>query len=123
MVNFFYWLQVVDGLKTLSLVVFIIATIGLIIIGSYWGIGGFDEDEDEPTEKIFKCSLIAMGISGLILMFVPSKTTLLYMAGGKIAEDFIENNEKVKELPNKTVELIYSELERLTEREKEKDKE
>ena len=121
MVNFFYWLHVINVLNAISTVVFILAIISFIGFGLYWTSVGFDEDESDPGNKALKGSIIAMVISGLILMFVPSKTTLLYMAGGKIAEDFIENNEKVKELPNKTVELIYSELERLTEKEKDKE--
>lgn len=109
--KFFYLLQVVDGLRIILIAILIVSAI-VAFIGI---LNLFDclYDEDN-SKKIILWASVVVAVTSILLVFIPSKKTILYMTGGRIAEEFVENNEKVKEIPEKTVELIYNELERLT---------
>lgn len=82
--------------------------LGGIIVTSFVGsiiaiVGKFASDWDIKYAKRF---LVAFAISSIAAIFVPSKKDLLliYGLGGTI--DYIQSNDKAKELPDKCVELL-----------------
>ena len=87
---------------------FLYNLLGGIIATSLMGIvisiaGKYAEDWDIKYAKRF---LVALAISSIALIFVPSKQDLLliYGLGGTI--DYIQSNDKAKEIPDKCVELL-----------------
>ena len=110
--KFFYLLQVVDGLRIILIVILIVSAV-IAFVGVINKLTECVNDE-KANKKILLWALSIVAATSILLVFIPSKKTILCMTGGRIAEEFVENNEKVKEIPGKTVELIYNELERLT---------
>lgn len=78
----FYWVNVADTLKTVSIVLFIISAVSLIISGvmvlANKDFG--EEDNDYKTAKrFFKLCCVVLVAVGLIVVFIPDKKTLVEM--------------------------------------------
>lgn len=102
-----YWLQRLGSINTLMWVVFAIS-IGLtIIFGAVWCVNTADGDDDNIVcSKIFKSASIAMIISCLGGIFVPTTNEMyaIYGIGGTI--DYLKENETAKQLPDKVINAL-----------------
>lgn len=77
-----------------------------------------DGDFYENGKKWMKWLLIVTFASGIFAVLIPSRKDLMaiYGVGGVI--DYVESNEKAKELPDKVVEVLYDYLDKVKEEEK-----
>lgn len=77
----FYWLGVVNVFNKIAGVVFIISGIGSVVAGIARIVfsGEFDDEEASIAMRFLKVALPLAIISALILVFVPSKNTLIEM--------------------------------------------
>lgn len=112
----FYLAQIFEGLHTL----FCLLLIFTAVIGGIALIFGAcaTADGDSTGRKILKIAykfLIATFVSALGVIFIPSKQTYLFMVGGKVVEDFIENNPQSKQIPGNTLDLINEYIKTETE--------
>lgn len=64
-----------------------------------------DKKDAKITKKMINTSLAPLIVSILLLVFVPSKKTYLYMVGGNALEE-IAKNERVQETASKTIDLL-----------------
>ena len=108
MEKFFYFASVFGGLKNVLIFALIICCIVAITYGIMYA-----EDRDKDDKKSSKKYFIIALILSVIVIFVPGKKTYILMTGGKLVDELIEGNEKVKELPSKTIDLLDAELEKL----------
>ena len=94
--SWFYWLGVVESMRYFMIAAFIISialiVVSLIIIPvNIYMIREFPDMSDDERKtvqfftKVLKIAIAALVISGLILMFVPSKETLIEMMIAKQA--------------------------------------
>lgn len=84
--SWFYWIDVVDTLTIINGIIFaitlIVMAIGAFDMFTSWG----KESEDYKTgKKAVKCMLPILIVSGLIMIFAPSKETLIEMQIAKFA--------------------------------------
>ena len=90
--SIFYWMSVLNGLKTISIVLLIISSALTVIFSimittcDYW-----EDDENERARKILKCTIIVMIVLIILIVFIPGKETMIEMLIAKTAT--VENTE------------------------------
>lgn len=80
---------------------------------------GFEVETNNVIKKWIKRLLVVFGISLFLAIFIPSKKDMYLMFGLGSTIDYIQDSDKVKELPDKTVTLINQTLDKLIEEGKE----
>ena len=78
----------------------------------------FEVKTNNIIKKWIKRLLIISCISLILAIFIPSKNDLYRIYGLGSMIDYIQDSDKVKELPDKTVTLINQTLNKLIEEEK-----
>lgn len=83
----FYWMHVLSVLSTVSTVFFIFGIMSSVICIIGWKVYQYWE-EDEPTKiwhKVLIVSIIISIITGLLMIFVPDKSTAIEMLVARTA--------------------------------------
>lgn len=97
-----YLITILDSIFGISMLLALIGLFGTVITCV---ISVIDEDDakDERVIKLRKWSIILLSIFGTIATFVPNskQATMIFAVGTTI--DYVQNNEKIKELPDKAV--------------------
>lgn len=117
MERIFYFAQVLDVLNIiiiLCLIAFGVLSIGLTIARFAEGWEA-DCESDKPLIAATKRCYLLVAIYALLAIFVPTKETFLFMVGGRIVEQTIDNHPQVKEIPGNTLELLNEYIKTATE--------
>ena len=97
------------------LVLIIICSAGVLLISSidiaHDGVG-------ENNRMFFKRSAVALAISVLGVIVIPTKEDMLLIYGVGTTLDYLQDNEKVQQLPDKCVDALDAWVESLSEEEK-----
>ena len=97
------------------LVLIIICSAGVLLISSidiaHDGVG-------EKKRMFFKRSAVALAISVLGVIVIPTKEDMLLIYGVGTTLDYLQDNEKVQQLPDKCVDALDAWVESLSEEEK-----
>jgi hypothetical protein len=118
MEKMFYLAELIGSLDKFSIGFAIIFSMAMAIgwIGRVISNCGSDYTEDD--KKIFKQLSKYATIFGIIFILsaiiLPSKKTYLLMMGGKVVDLTIENNPQLKEVPEKTINLLNTWIEEET---------
>lgn len=108
-----YWITRLTAIHDAFMFVFIASIIVAVIVGIFL-LATSDEDFSCPTvKKIFISGVILAVLGGLGLTFTPktSEALLIYGVGATI--DYVDNNETVKQLPDKAIEALDKYLDSL----------
>lgn len=117
--NEIYWLTVIGNLHNIIITIFVILIFLMIASIASFFIYILTEDETEEENKSFLNFFKKIGLSilctGIVLCFIPSKEDMLviYGIGGTI--DYIQSNDKAKELPDKVVDALTTYLEHVND--------
>ena len=117
--NEIYWITRLDGIVTLAGMLCVVSTIAFILLA----VLAFVDREDEMVmsgkrrRQWCRGSVIVLAISALMCLFVPGSKQAMLIWGIGQTVDYIQENEAVKELPDKCVEALEVWLESLTEEE------
>lgn len=117
--NEIYWITRLDGMVALAGIACVVSTIAVIL----FAILSFVDAEDEiimsgkRRRQWSRGSVIVLAISALMCVFVPGSKQAMLIWGIGQTVDYIQENEAVKELPDKCVEALEVWLESLTEEE------
>ena len=84
--SWFYWLGVVNTLVIADGIILAIS-IGAVVFGAWIMFTSWGENDDDYkiSKKVVKCMLPILIVSGLIIIFAPSKETLIEMQIAKFA--------------------------------------
>lgn len=108
----FYWLQVVDGIQGVFFVVAILSAIALIVCGIIACALYVDDCFEDESKKIVKClrpTVFILVVSMLLVIFIPSKKTLIEMEIAKHAT--YSNVTSIKEQITDAADYILNKLE------------
>lgn len=125
-----YWIMVLDNVCTVACVVMVAA--GLFSAGAWfvsmicWSETDGTEDESDSdwrsyrkaknaASKCFTACIIATAIA----MFTPSKEQMYMIVGVGTAIDYVQQNEKAKQLPDKCIDALSRWVDSLSEDKKE----
>ena len=97
-----YLISILDNLFCVSMVLSIVALFGTILT-CVASIINEDSARDSLVIKLRKLSIIFLSIFAPIALFVPNskQATMIFAVGTTI--EYVQNNEKIKELPDKAV--------------------
>lgn len=97
-----YLITILDNLQCISMVLSLMSLFGTIVT-TFSCIIDEDNARDLLIMKLRKLSIILLSIFAPIALFVPnSKQAAMIFAVGTTIE-YVQNNEKIKELPDKAV--------------------
>lgn len=89
----FYWINVLNSLVSVSVLLLVIGSAGIIILGIIWFVNRDYMDDEETTaiKKVFRLA-VPMFVVGLIgIVFIPDKQTMMEILIAKTAT--VENAE------------------------------
>jgi hypothetical protein len=92
-----------------------VSVVILIIIKFTYGDDYFEEDTSISVKKWIYRAMWAALVCGLLIVFVPSKKdmALIYGVGGTI--EYLKENDRAKELPDKVIDALSMWMDSLTE--------
>lgn len=109
--NEIYWITRLDGIYTCFGIMMIVS---LLILLSMLFIGYF-EDKLEKYLKYMRWLCVSFVIGMLGIVFTPKTNDMLMIYGLGTIKEYVDSNDKVKELPDKTIEVITNYLDKLNE--------
>ena len=116
--NEIYWITRLDCLVNLLTGVIVASCVVLML---FMVLVSVDKDGDimsvSKRRKYITIRSIVLAISSVTAVFVPSEKEMMLIYGLGQTVDYIQDNEAVKELPDKCVEALDLWLESLTEEE------
>lgn len=119
-----YWIQRLDGLcafcEALVILSIITAIVAAIAIFVFW-LNAYDESDEiiiSSGKRVFIISCITAVLFGSAVVFVPTseEALIIYGVGGTV--DYVQDNEKLQQLPDKVVEALTMWVDTLTEEDK-----
>ena len=116
-----YWIQRLDGLSALFETMLVLSIIALIVLGValliMW-MNAYDETDCgiiEDTKRRLPLVIISLAVGTLGTIFVPTTNEVLAIFGIGGTVDYIQDNEKLQQLPDKCVEALDLWVESLKE--------
>ena len=109
-----YWLTRVDFIVAMATILLIASILVFIFIIVNWLMDGEIPDKVKYIKK-YGCIIGATSL--IIIAFMPTKEDLLLIYGLGPTVDYIQDNEKVKELPDKCVEALNKWVDSLDDKE------
>lgn len=104
-----YWITRLSLIHDAFLFVFIIATIVAVITGMIILLIGNDKDDHscfKCVKKYFITAVMTVVLNGIGLVFVPNTSEALLIYGVGTTIDYVDNNETIKQLPDKAVQAL-----------------
>lgn len=104
-----YWITRLSSIHNAFLFISIVAIIVAVITGAIVLSLCADEDEYAFLKHVKKCfitAVIAVVLSGIGLVFVPKTNEALLIYGVGTTIDYVDNNETIKQLPDKAVQAL-----------------
>lgn len=102
MVETLYWITRLDGLHNLFIASSVVTGIIMCITLIVW----LEDEYGETVKKIMKCGIPMLLFSILGLIFVPTTKEALMIYGVGNTIEYLQGNEKAKELPDKCIEAL-----------------
>jgi Na+-driven multidrug efflux pump len=123
MERMFYLAELIGNLDKACTAIAIIFSIGMTVgwIGRVISscCSDYTEDDKKAFKQVSKYSTIFGIIFILAALILPSKDTYLLMMGGRVVDLTIEDNPQIKEIPEKTIDLLNAWIEEETKNIKE----
>ena len=111
-----YWITRTNAVLIIAAVLLAVALFMLLLLFGYLNTI-YDRDEINATIKFIKkyvwIDFTVIIVCSLLLVFVPSRKDMLIIFGVGGAIEYVKNNEKARQLPDKVVDAIDAYLESL----------
>lgn len=104
-----YWITRLSSIHDAFLFVFIIAATVAFLTGVVVLLIGGNKDAHDCfkyVKKYFITAVVAVILSGIGLVFVPKTNEALLIYGVGTTIDYVDNNETIKQLPDKAVQAL-----------------
>lgn len=111
-----YWITRLSSIHDAFIFVFIVAMIVAVFTRIFVLPIGDDKDDHawfRPVKKCFITAAVAVVLSGIGLVFVPKTNEALLIYGVGTTIDYVDNNETIKQLPDKAVQALDKYLDSL----------
>lgn len=108
-ISHMYWITRLSSIHDAFLLIFIIAGLVAVLIGIIVLLPGDDGDNNACFKRLKKCfitAVVAVILSGIGLVFVPKTNEALLIYGVGTTIDYVDNNETIKQLPDKAVQAL-----------------
>jgi len=123
-----YWITRLDSINTTFLVVMVFAIIGSLafVVARICGLAAEYESDQECAKKVakgFRPFVIILPIVVAGVIFIPSTNDalIIYGVGGTL--EWVQDNDKIKQIPDKAVEALSLYLDNINDEQREKGEE
>jgi hypothetical protein len=123
-----YLVEVLDKISCALTFVFILSVVGAVIAFGAWSFNADMTDYGDKyavkaasAKKILKSIVIAMCVTAILDIIIPSKKTIYLMIGGYAAESIYESPE-AKAFGNKVLNIVNNKLDEIEQSTKTKEK-
>lgn len=118
MEKIFYLAQVFSALHALSIVLIVVSIFVALFLGLWYicDVSDFDSEESSFIKKVGRYIVTSLIIGALMLTFCPTKKTYLFMVGGRVVDELVENNPTIREIPGNTIDLLNEYIKLETEK-------
>lgn len=113
-----YWITRLDALIILMSVIATVAGVLSIISGLAWYITD-DKKEIKVAKKVFGITTVLTAVFIIALVFTPNSKQMMLIYGVGSTIDYVQENDKTKQLPDKAVEALNKYLDEYNKDEKE----
>ena len=111
-----YWITRLDAISSLFGMVAIFSFIGLFILMLLALMGDLlFKEEIKKYVKGIKISAISLVIGFLGCTFIPTTNDMMLMYGLDTIKEYVDNNEKAKELPDKAIDALNKYLDEIND--------
>lgn len=116
-ISHMYWITRLSSIHNAFIFIFIIAATVAVLAGIIvLSFSNDDEDDNACFKRIKKCfitAVVAVVLCGIGLVFVPKTNEALLIYGVGTTIDYVDNNETIKQLPDKAVQALDKYLDSL----------
>jgi hypothetical protein len=120
-----YWITRIGVFHNICEVIMSVSIILIVILLIIKLINSSFDDVEEKTIKIiskaFISSIVILIISGILYCFTPTSKEMLLIYGLGSTVDYIQNNDKAKQLPDKAVDALNRYLDTVAKEENKKE--
>ena len=107
-----YLISLLDGIRIAAVIAMILSVLMLLVY-----FASMDVDDESILGKHIKKAIVVLVASLLVIVIVPSKSTAYEIIGIGTTMEYLKDNEKVKELPDKCIDALGKWLENTSEEE------
>lgn len=111
-----YWITRLSSIHDAFIFIFVTTAIVAAFTGVIVLMTGDDKDDCAWFKNVKKCfitSVVAVVLSGIGLVFVPKTNEALLIYGVGTTINYVDNNETIKQLPDKAVQALDKYLDSL----------
>lgn len=123
--NEIYWITRIGVLHNICEIIMSVSIILIVILLIIKLINSSFDDIEEETIKIiskaFISNIVILIISGILYCFTPTSKEMLLIYGLGSTVDYIQNNDKAKQLPDKAVDALNRYLDTVAKEENKKE--
>lgn len=100
-----YWIFRLDNIRYTCMLLIVLSLLAIVIITATCAIE-YNESNNRWWMKIYKISFIVLGFTILGICFIPTTKEMLVIKGFKTMYNYIESNDEIKMIHDKTLKSI-----------------
>lgn len=111
-----YWITRLDVINLFFYIVMVFSLIGIIGLTTIIFLDGRSPEEMfKKFSKYIKMLIISFVIGFLGITFIPTTNDVMLMYGLGTIKEYVDNNEKTKELPDKAIDVLNKYLDEIND--------
>lgn len=110
-----YWITRLDAICSLFGGMVFFSIIGIMCIILIYLFSNTEERERKKFSKYIKMLIISFVIGFLGITFIPTTKDVMLIYGLGTMKEYVDNNEKTKELPDKAIDALNKYLDEINE--------
>ena len=110
-----YWITRLDAICSLFDGIVFFSVIGIAYVILIYLFSDTEERERKKFSKYIKMLIISFVIGFLGITFIPTTNEVMLMYGLGTIKEYVDNNEKTKELPDKAIDALNKYLDEINE--------
>lgn len=110
-----YWITRLDGINLFFCIVMVFSLIGIIGLMTIIFLDGRPQEMFKKFTKYIKIVTISFVIGILGVTFIPTTNDVMLMYGLGTIKEYVDSNEKAKELPDKAIDALNKYLDEIND--------
>jgi hypothetical protein len=110
-----YWITRLDTICAILILIIVVSIAAMVPTFLEWVTNDY-ADRQKKCLKLLRLSFITFLLSSFLLIFVPTTKDALIIYGVGETIEYVKNNDKVKQLPDKVIDALDKYLEQLNKK-------
>lgn len=105
-----YWITRLDGILYAGSILLTLSVMAIVMSFVYLIINDYEDNDRPKAIMALKVSIPVLILSMLTVLFVPSKNDMFLIYGLGTTIEYVKENDKLKEIPDKAIDAIMEYL-------------